>query len=281
MSVTLVGQALLSGLMSGCLYALLGLGLTLAWKYLRIINLSHFALIFLAAYLTNELSTKGWHPFLSAVILLPAFFLLGAAQQLLLYRYKVDEFASVIVTFGITIIIEALIQYFWSADFIRMEKRLARGSLEIGPLFAPWDQLAMCAVSIVACVLAWSVLRYSWYGKALRAQLDNPSVAAAFGVPNRRIALAIAGTGSMFAALGGIFIAFLFMLTPSQIYSWFGVILATVLLGGLGNPLGALAAGVVIGVGESLTMALTAPSWAPVVPFSLLIIILVLWPERV
>ncbi len=280
MSATLIGQSLLSGLMSGCLYALLGLGLTLTWKYLRIINLAHFALIFLAAYLTYEMSTRGWHPFLSALLLLPVFFMLGAAQQVLMSRYKVDEFASVIVTFGVTIIIESLIQYVWSADFIRVEKRLARGSLELGPWLAPWDQLIMCGFSIIACLLVWVVLKHTWHGKALRAQLDNPSIAAAFGVPNRKLSLALAGMGSAFAALGGVFIALLFTLTPSQIYSWFGVILATVLLGGLGSTFGALAAGMVIGVGESLTMALTAPAWAPIVPFTLLILILILWPER-
>lgn len=281
MSVTLIGQSLLSGFMSGCLYALLGLGLTLSWKYLRIISLSHFALIFLAAYLTYDMSTRGWHPFVFGVLLIPIFFVLGAVQQFFLARYKVDEFASVIVTFGITIIIESIIQFIWSADFIRVEKRLARGSLELGPLLAPWDQLVMCGFSITACLIVWIVLKHTWYGKALRANLDNPDIAAAFGVPSRRLSINIAGVGGAFAALGGIFIALLFTLTPSQIYSWFGVILATVLLGGLGNPLGAIAAGVVIGMGEALTMALTAPSWAPIVPFSLLILILILWPERV
>ena len=281
MSSTLVGQSILSGLMSGCLYALLGLGLTLSWRYLRIINLSHFALIFLAAYLTYELSGHGIHPLVAGTILLPVFFGLGMAQQALLLRFKVSEFSSVIVTFGVTIIVESLIQWIWSADFIRVEKRLARGSLEIGPLLAPWDQLIMCGFALSACGLVWALLKYTWYGKALRAYLDNPQIAASFGVPSQRLALTLAGLAAAFASIGGVFIASLYTLTPSQIYSWFGVILATVLLGGLGSPLGAVAAGLLIGVGEALTMAQTAPSWAPVVPFTLLILILVLWPERI
>ena len=91
----------------------------------------------------------------------------------------------------------------------------------------------------------------------------------------------VAGVAGALAAVGGAFIALLFTLAPSQIYSWFGVILATVLLGGLGNPAGVVAAGLLIGISEAVTMAVTSPSWAPVVPFTLLIAILVLWPERV
>lgn len=282
MSATLFGQSILSGLFSGCLYALLGLGLTLSWRYLRIINLAHFALIFLAAYLTYHCGAAwGLHPLLTGALLLPLFFCLGVAQQALFTRYRVGEFASVIVTFGMTIVIESLIQWAWSADFVRLDRRIIRGSLEIGPLLAPWDHLIMAGFALSACLATWACLNFTWLGKALRASLDNPDIAASFGVPNQRLALVVSGAAASFAAMGGVFVALLFTLTPSQIYSWFGVVLATVLLGGLGSPLGAIGAGLMIGVGEALTMAITAPSWAPVVPFTLLILILILWPERI
>jgi len=83
--------------------------------------------------------------------------------------------------------------------------------------------------------------------------------------------------GTMFAAFAGVAglcLALSYTLAPSQIYAWIGVVFAAVMIGGLGNPLGALVAGIVIGVSEALTMALTAPAWAPLVSFSLLIIVL-------
>ena len=200
-SATLLGQSVLSGLFSGCLYALLGLGLTLSWRYLRIINLAHFALIFLAAYLAYWMnSAYGFHPLMTCLALIPAFFALGVAQQLLFIRFKVGEFASVIVTFGLTIIVESLIQFIWSADFVRMETHLARGSLEIGKLLAPWDELFMCAVALSVCVATWACLNFTWLGKALRASLDNPDIAASFGVPNRALALLVSGAAASFAA---------------------------------------------------------------------------------
>jgi branched-chain amino acid transport system permease protein len=282
MSVTLLGQSLLSGVFLGCLYALLALGLTLAWRYLRIINLAHFGLIFLAAYIVYQTwNAWRWSPLLTGAALLPAFFALGVAQQALFLRYRVNEFASVIVTFGLTIMIESLIQWIWSADFVRLDVHLARGSMEIGSLLAPWDHLIMAAFAVAACVATWACLKFTWIGKGLRAGLENPGIAASFGVPNRRLSLLVSGVAAAFAAMGGVFIALLYTLTPSSIYAWFGVVLATVLIGGLGNPLGALVAGVVIGVGESMTMAIASPSWAPVTPFAALILILVVWPERI
>jgi branched-chain amino acid transport system permease protein len=70
-------------------------------------------------------------------------------------------------------------------------------------------------------------------------------------------------------------------LTPSQIYAWIGVVFAAVMIGGLGSALGPLVAGIVIGVSEAVTMALTAPSWAPLVSFSLLIIVLLVRPGKI
>ena len=84
----------------------------------------------------------------------------------------------------------------------------------------------------------------------------------------------LSGLCAAFAGVAGLCLALSYTLAPSQIYAWIGVVFAAVMIGGLGNPLGTLIAGIVIGVSEALTMALTAPAWAPLVSFSLLIIIL-------
>jgi branched-chain amino acid transport system permease protein len=261
---------------------LLGLGLTLSWRYLKIINLAHFAFIFLAAYLTYQLAGPGGlSPWLVIAIIAPLFFALGVAQQALLDHFKVDEFASIIVTFGMTILAEVLIQWIWSADFVRLETHFLRGSWELGAFFLPKQEVLMATVALALCLATAAFMRFTWLGKALRASLDNPQIAASFGVPNRKLTLMIAGVAGALAGVGGAFMALLFTLAPAQIYTWFGVVLAAVLLGGLGSAMGVFAAGLLIGVSEAVTMAITAPAWAPVVPFTMLILILVLWPERV
>jgi len=105
-------------------------------------------------------------------------------------------------------------------------------------------------------------------------------IAAAFGIHQQRNALLLAGTCSGLASVAGVCLALGFTLAPSQIYAWIGVVFAAVMLGGLGRALAPLLAGIVIGVSEAVTMAVTAPSWAPLVSFALLIAILLFRPGR-
>ena len=95
----------------------------------------------------------------------------------------------------------------------------------------------------------------------------------------KALALGLAGSCAAFAGVAGVCIALHYTLAPAQIYAWIGVVFATVMMGGLGGALGPLVAGIVIGVSESVTMAVTSPSWAPLVSFSLLILVLLL-PAR-
>jgi branched-chain amino acid transport system permease protein len=126
----------------------------------------------------------------------------------------------------------------------------------------------------------WAVLRYTDLGKAMRAAAEDAPIAAAFGVNQKRNALLLAGTCAALASIAGLCLALSFTLAPSQIYAWIGVVFAAVMLGGLGRALGPLIAGTLIGVSEAITMAVTSPSWAPIVSFTLLIVILVLRPGR-
>ena len=214
-------------------------------------------------------------------LLVPVFAALGAALQWLFARFKVDEFGSVLATFGMMVIVEAVIQGIWTADFRRLETPLGTASWRVGPIFVPLAEALMFAVAVALLAGLWAWLRFTYVGKAMRASAENAPMAAAFGVEHARLSLLMAGIGGASAAIAGGFIALIATLAPSQIYAWVGVIFATVIMGGLGNPLGILAAGLLIGVSEAMTMALTAPSWAPVVSFTLLILILILRPGRV
>jgi len=124
----------------------------------------------------------------------------------------------------------------------------------------------------------WAVLRYTDLGKAMRAAAEDAPIAAAFGVNERVLSLLLSGYAAALAGVAGVCLALSFTLAPSQIYTWIGVVFAVVMIGGLGNPIGPLVAGVVIGISEALTMALTAPAWAPLVSFSLLIVVLLARP---
>ena len=280
-SPTLLAQAILSGVFVGALYGLLGLGLSLSWGLLRQINLAHFALAFLGAYLTYQLATAAAiDPLATLLIIAPIFFMLGAVIHWILSRFAVTPLNSLLVTFGLTVIVESLIQWFWTADYRRLGSHYADITFRAGPLFIPLPELLTFALSVVLCVSVWATLRYTDIGKAIRATAEDAPIAAAFGVNQRRVAILLSGVCAALAAAAGLCLALTYTLTPSQIYAWIGVVFAAVMIGGLGSALGPLVAGIVIGVSEAVTMALTAPSWAPLVSFSLLIVVLLVRPGK-
>ena len=280
-SLTLLTQAVLSGIFVGALYGLLGLGLSLSWGLLRQINLSHFALAFLGAYLTYHLVTvAGLDPLLTVLVVAPCFFAAGAAIHWLLAGFAVTALNSLLVTFGMTVIVESVIQWYWTADFRRMASRYADITFRLGPAYLPLPDVLTFALSLCLCLALWATLRYTDLGKALRAAAEDGEIAAAFGVNQRLLAALLSGVCAALAAVAGLCLALSYTLTPSQIYAWIGVVFAAVMIGGLGSALGPLVAGIVIGVAEAITMAVTAPSWAPLVSFSLLIVVLLVRPGR-
>jgi branched-chain amino acid transport system permease protein len=280
-SLTLLSQSVLSGIFIGALYGLLGLGLGLSWGLLRLINLAHFAFAFLAAYICYQLSTVGgMDPLSTLVVLVPGFFVLGAGLHWVMARFGLTPLNSLLLTFGLTGIVEALIQTVWTADFRRLESHYAQEKFKVGELFLPVPELITLFLSVALALSVWAVLRYTDLGRALRAAAEDAPVAAAFGINQKQHALLLAGTCSALAAVAGVCLALTFTLAPSQMYTWVGVVFAAVMLGGLGSATGPLLAGVLIGVSEAVTMAVTAPSWAPIVSFTLLIVILLLRPGK-
>jgi branched-chain amino acid transport system permease protein len=280
-SATLLAQSILSGVFVGALYGLLGLGLSLSWGLLRLINLAHFGFAFLAAYLCYQMATMGLDPLLSLVIIVPLFFAVGAALHWAMARFAITPFNSLLLTFGLTGIIEALIQTVWTADFRKLESSYGEHHFKLAGLYIPVPELITLMLAVGLSLAVWAVLRYTDLGKSLRASAEDGAVAAAFGIHQQRNAMLLAGTCAALASVAGVCLALGFTLAPSQIYAWIGVVFATVMLGGLGRALAPLVAGVVIGVSEAVTMAVTAPSWAPLVSFTLLIAILLFRPGRV
>ena len=279
-SVSLLSQSILSGVFVGALYGLMGLGLSLSWGLLRLINLAHFAFAFLAAYLCYQMAAMGVDPLLTLFVIVPMFFAIGAGLHWVMARFAVTPFNSLLLTFGLMGISEAIIQTIWTADFRKLESSYAQQKFKVGTLFVPIPELITLLLAVGISLAVWAVLRYTDLGKAMRAAAEDAPIASAFGVNQKRNALLLAGTCAALASIAGVCLALSFTLAPSQMYAWIGVVFAAVMLGGLGRALGPLIAGTLIGVSEAITMAVTAPSWAPIVSFTLLIFVLVLRPGK-
>ncbi len=280
MSITLLGQSIISGLLIGGLYGILAAGLTLIWGVLKVINLAHFSFAFLAAYVSYQLATTlHWDPLLAVLITVPLFFGVGVGLQWLLDRFRVQEFQSLLVSFGLVIILENLTTLIWSADYHKLESRYATSSLPLGPFFIPVPELLTFAAAVLLALGAATLLRGTYLGLAFRAMAQDREVAGAFGVQTARLGLLLSGLATGTAGAAGVFISIIYTLFPSQPYAWMGVIFSVVILGGLGSVAGAFVSGLIIGVSEAVTMAVTAPGWAPLVSFGVLILALLFRPQ--
>jgi branched-chain amino acid transport system permease protein len=281
-SWTLLSQSVLSGVFTGALYGLLGIGLGLSWGLLRTINLTHFAFAFLSAYICYQLAVVAKvDPLLALAGIVPLMFALGAGLHWLTDRFRLTPFSSLLLTFGCMGIVESLMQTLWTADPRKLESHYAEMKFRLGPLYLPVPEVLTLLLAVGISVAVWAVLRFTDLGKALRASAEDAPVAAAFGINQHRNGFLLAGSCSAIAGVAGVCIALSSSISPSQMYAWVGVVFAAVMLGGLGSALGPLVAGMVIGVSEAVTMAVTSPSWAPLVSFTLLILILLVRPGRV
>ncbi len=280
-SLNLLSQSILSGFFIGGMYGLIGLGLGLSWGLLRQINLAHFGFVFLSGYISYHLATVwGVDPLLMLLVLPPIFFGIGMTMQWVLSRFHISPFNSLLVTFGITVMIESLIQYIWTADFRKLQSSYGEEKFKVVGLFVPVPELLTLLLAIFFAFAFWAAMRFTDLGKAMRAMAEDGPIAAAFGINQRLLSLLLSGACVALASVAGVCFALTFTLTPTQIFSWVGVVFAAVMLGGLGSAIGPLVAGIIIGVSEAIAMVLFSPSWAPIVSFSLLILMLLFRPGK-
>lgn len=281
--MVLIGQAFISGILLGGIYAILAIGLSLTWGMLKVINLAHFAFAFMAAYLTYQISTtSGLDPFLTMIITAPIFFLIGVGLQWFFNRFDVSEFNSLLVSFGLFIILQAVMTAVWTADYRRIDASINPYSTEsfwIGPFALPIPQFGSFVTAVIIAGITIYVLNYTYTGKALRAISQDKEMAAAFGVNYKRMSMLLMGMSTAYAAVAGVFIAMIYALFPEAGIEWIGVIFAVVILGGLANVPGAIGAGLLIGVVQAVTTAVASPGMAPLVTFTLLILALLFKPE--
>src|SRR3954469_371600 len=155
-SLNLLLQAVLSGVFIGALYGLIGLGLGLTWGLLRQINLSHFGLVFLGGYLSYQMGAA-WKldPLLALLIVPPLFFAIGVGMQWVLSRFRITPFNSLLVTFGITVVIEAGIQGVWTADYRRLESHYNAMKFTVGGLYVPVPELLTLLLALGISLAVW------------------------------------------------------------------------------------------------------------------------------
>jgi branched-chain amino acid transport system permease protein len=278
----IVLQSAIAGALIGGQFAVMAIGLSLTWGMLREINLAHFALILLGAYLTFQIATTtGIDPVLTLVVSVPVLFIAGALIQAAYDRLHLSEFNSLIVSFGLLIIVVQLASNVWSADFQRMNATVnpyAVRSVSLGPLAFPLPTLLAFGFAVVIVGATHLVLTRTFPGRALRAFAQDRAIASAYGIDHRRLATLLGGAAGGTAAVAGMLFAINSAIIPTAPFEWVGIVFAVVILGGIGNALGTLAAGILVGAASGVVSVVWSPATAPLVIFSAVVLALLLRP---
>lgn len=283
MDADLLIQAIVSGALIGGLYALMSLGISLSWGALDIINLVHFMFILLGGYLTYQFTVGlGMDPLATAILVVPLAALAGGLLQIFFEWADIDEFKSLIITFGIFIIIQSVTRTIWSADFRTLDSTVnpyASASIRVGGISFQIPLVIAFVAAAVIAVGTRQLLARTYFGKAVRAVVHDADTARAFGVDPRRVGVILAAIASGYSALAGVLIATFQSLSPTMAVGWFGIVFPVVILGGLANAMGAFYAGIIVGVAAGVATVVWGPLSASLVTFSIMVLALLFRPE--
>ena len=271
--------SLLDGLLIGFVYGLSAMGLSLIWGVMKVINLSHGAVMALGMFFSYEaFSRLGINPCLA----LPGVAVFGVLLGLLIYGVAVHRvisaphLSSLLATFAVNMIIIGV----GTAVFSTSPRNIdySAGLLVLGDIRLPAARLLAAVVSILVTALLYYFLYRTRSGKAIRAVANNRVAAGLMGIsPTRSLALSF-GIGTGLAALAGGLVATIFPFTILSGGTYELKAFVICVLGGLGNPLGALLGGLILGCIEGVVPSVMPVSWVPVLEFGLFILVLVLRP---
>jgi branched-chain amino acid transport system permease protein len=275
---TLVSQTA-NGLVLGFIYVLIAVGLSITFGLLGVINFAHGAFFALGAYAAWQLfQLFGW----PAVILAPPLVgLAGMVVEATIIRrlYGKEPLLSLIVTFALALLIEALIRYVWGADGKPFNPPPGLlGIVEAGPLLITKYRVAVLGATIATLLALWAFLAWTPYGRVLRAGSRDPEMVELLGINLPRVLTAVFGLGCALAAIAGVLAAPLWTVSPSMAANAVMPAFVVVAIGGLGSFRGAVVAGLAVGIVTSLTIQFK-PEAAAASMYALMFAIMLLRPR--
>jgi branched-chain amino acid transport system permease protein len=276
----MLGQVVVSGILSGALYAMVALGLALIFGVMRIINVAHGPLLMLGAYATFFLySALGINPYLTVPVSMLALFVVGVLLERTLVFRVVDapELSSLLLTFGISIALVNLAQLLFTSDLRSVE--YLTGSWVLGPLAFSKARVVAFGVASALTGLSFLFLQRTRLGKAIRATSQNREVAMVCGIDVQRIHLVTFGVSAALAAAGGALIAVIVAIQPEMGQIWTFKSFLVIVLGGAGNYPGALLGGILLGLIEQVASLFLTTQLSEVVAYVLLVLILLVRPQ--
>jgi branched-chain amino acid transport system permease protein len=272
---------LMLGLVNGSFYAMLSLGLAVIFGLLNVINFAHGALYMMGAFLAwigmTHFGMSYWTVLLLAPLLVG---LLGVVieRTMLRWLYKLDHLYGLLLTFGLTLLIEGCFRSFYGVSGQPFEApESLQGATDLGFMVMPNYRAWVVLASLVVCLATWFVIEKTKLGAYLRAGTENPKLVEAFGINVPLMVTLTYGFGVALAGFAGVLAAPIQQVTPLMGSNLIIVVFAVVVIGGMGSILGSIITGLGLGVIEGLTKVFY-PEFANTVVFLVMVIILLMRP---
>jgi branched-chain amino acid transport system permease protein len=270
---------LLLGLVNGSFYAILSLGLAVIFGMLNVINFAHGALFMLGAMLAwmgfNYLGLPYWAMLVLAPLVIGAFGVL-IERSMLRWLYKVDHLYGLLLTFGITLVIEGIFRSIYGSSGQPYDvPELLAGATNLGFMYLPNYRAWVVVASLIVCFATWFVIEKTRLGSYLRAGTENPKLVEAFGINVPVLVTLTYGFGVALAAFAGVLAAPVIQVSPLMGQSMIITVFAVVVIGGMGSIMGSILTGLLLGVIEGLTKVFYPEASATVVFVIMAIVLLV------
>jgi len=275
---------LINGMVLGSVYALLSLGLTMIFGILGIVNFAQGELYMLGAFVGYFLIMVQKVPFLPALLIS---MLVMGVFGLLIERFpfrpiqgKADE-SMILATVGLSVFLMNGAILLFGADPRRVETPFSDVFIHLGTFSISMQRILVFTVTVVLIILLTFFIRKTRMGKAMRACQQDLNAARIVGIDTKRVSMVTCFIGSALAAAAGVLIAPLFLVSPVMGLKVIAKAFVIVILGGLGNVAGAIMGGFIIGIAENLTAGFISSDLKDIIPFTILILILLLRPEGI
>jgi len=279
----LLVEAVIVGLLLGCFYAAVSIGLSIAFGLLDVPHIAHPAFLVLGAYGAYLLGQHGMDPLLAGTVLIPVFFALGAA----VYRFYHVAFErrgtdaglrGLAFFFGIAFIVEVVLILIFGVDQRMVEASYIGDSLPLGIIRLPTRMLVAFGMALLLTIALSLYLSFTFTGRAIKAVAQDETALALMGADPVRVKQWGFGIATATCALAGALMIIIGPVEPGLGRLYIGRTFCVAVLAGLGSMPGTLAAGVILGVAESVVLSSVGASWAPAVAFGILLLVLAVRP---
>ncbi|WP_342642833.1 branched-chain amino acid ABC transporter permease [Rhodoligotrophos ferricapiens] len=281
MNLHLFLQMVIDGISTGAIVALVAVGLSLVFRISRFVNVAHVDLATIGAYVTLLFASTLAFPFpLAVAIGVVAVAALGFLTYRLVYRRLRHERAItlIIASVGVAFFLRYFVTFIWGSNQLAFELPLMRAYRFAGFRISPYDLMIIVATLAVFIALHMT-LRYTAFGRALRAVSDNPSLARVAGVASERVISWMWLIGAALAGLGGILLGIKAVLTPYLGWQLLLPTFAAVIFGGVGSVTGTLAGALIIGIVGELAAIYWLPTYRTAAIFGVIVLVLLIRPQ--